>query len=242
MQEKSGLEPGYRGWQYETAGDYHRNLDLNWSYAPTYLQKMAIVRKFIESQPPEANILDIACGEGILVEEFHSKGRNIQGIDLNYESEFVKQGDVCSLTYLDASVDIVLFLDALEHLTFIDQSQALQEIHRILRPQGTLFLTVPNLAHFNSRIQFLFRGKLDRTDAETDHLGERPIWENQKLLEQHQFEIVQYSGLTFTLPIVYSRLIRTNPAKFRWLHDMFEPFARSFPSFAMFNYFICRKI
>jgi ubiquinone/menaquinone biosynthesis C-methylase UbiE len=242
MQEKSGLEIGYRGWQYETAGDYHRNLDLNWSYAPTYLQKMAIVRKFLESQPPEVSILDVACGEGVLVEEFRSKGRNIQGIDLNYESEFVKKGNVCSLPYPDASMNTVLFLDALEHLTFVDQSKALREIYRVLHPQGTLFLTVPNLAHFNSRIQFLFRGRLDRTDAETDHLGERPIWENLQLLEQHQFKIVEYSGLTFTLPIIYSRLIRRNPAKFRWLHDALEPFARSLPSLAMFNYFICHKI
>lgn len=231
----------YRSWEYDRLGDYHRNLDLNWSYAPTYLRKLAVIRQFVKALHPKAKILDLACGEGVLVEEFRKQGRDIQGIDLNYQSEFVQRGNVCQLPFPDGSVDVILFLDALEHLAFVDQPKALAEIYRVLRPNGFLFISIPNLAHLNSRVQFLLNGNLDRTDAELDHIGERPIWENEKLLKEQKFSILKRSGITFTLPFIYRQVICRYPAKFRWLHDWLEPFARYLPSLAMLNYFVCEK-
>jgi len=62
----------FRGWEYTKCGDYHCNLDPNWSYTPTYLKRMAFVKRFIEKLPTYIRILDAGCGEGILVEEFLS--------------------------------------------------------------------------------------------------------------------------------------------------------------------------
>lgn len=162
----------YSSWEYARLGDYHRNLDPNWSYTPTYLQKMSEVRKFVESLPIKAKILDVACGEGVLVEEFRQKGWDIEGIDLNYQSEFVRRGDVCDLPYNNGEFDIVLFLDAFEHIEFKDQPMALSEINRVLNKSGYLVMSVPNLAHLNSRFRLLVRGVLDRTDIEENHPGE----------------------------------------------------------------------
>src|SRR6266498_5010735 len=215
--------------------------DPNWSYTPTYLQKMAFVEQFIESQPHNAKILEVACGEEVLVEEFGKKGWHIEGLDLNYESGCVRRGDVRNLPYPDACFDAVLFLDALEHLAFVDQPKALSEIHRVLKPQGHLVLSVPNLAHLNSRIGFLLRGKLDRTDAETDHVGERPLVEYQRLLKQCDFTAQKSTGISFTVPFVYRRIICRRPATFKWLHDALEPLARAFPSLAMLAIFVCHK-
>lgn len=63
----------FRGWEYARIGDYHRNLDPNWCYTPTYLHKMAFIRKFISSLPHNVKILDAGCGEEVLVEEFLRK-------------------------------------------------------------------------------------------------------------------------------------------------------------------------
>lgn len=231
----------YRNWEYARVGDYHRNLDPNWEYTPTYLRKVALVKQFIELQPPKATILDVGCGEGVFVEEFSKKGWNIQGLDLNYESELVQRGDARNIPYSDKSLDSVIFLDALEHLAFEDQPQALSEIYRVLKPDGKLFISVPNLAHLNSRIRFLVTGKLDRTDLETEHIGERPMWENQQLLKESNFEILDCTGVTFTMPFIYRKIICRHAAKFRWLHDAMEPLSRLFPSLAMLNFFICKK-
>lgn len=128
--------PAYRGWEYSEKGDYHRNLDPNWSYTPTYLRKMAFVRNQIQALGQGARILDAGCGEGVLVEEFRHQGFLIEGIDLNYESEIVQRGSVLDMPYKDASFGAVLLLDVFEHLGYADQPRALSEIRRVLPGGG----------------------------------------------------------------------------------------------------------
>ena len=41
-------------------GDYHRKLDPNWSYTPTYLRKMHHIRRFLSGLPKETRII-IRC-------------------------------------------------------------------------------------------------------------------------------------------------------------------------------------
>ena len=47
--------------------------------------------------------------------------------------------------YPDASFDVVFFCEIIEHL-LMDPLHVLREIHRILRPDGSLILTTPNVA------------------------------------------------------------------------------------------------
>ena len=128
----------FREWEYARKGDYYRNLNPNWSYTPTYLRKMQHVRRFLSGLSKEARILDAGCGEGVLVEEFSQKGYRIEGIDLNYASKYVTQGNILDLTnlYEDEHFDAVLLLDVFEHLAFADQPVALKEIKRVLRWGG----------------------------------------------------------------------------------------------------------
>jgi len=53
----------------------------------------------------------------------------------------VIRGDARRLPLSTASADLVIALDVLEHID--DDAQAVAEIHRVLRPGGTLFATVP---------------------------------------------------------------------------------------------------
>jgi len=175
------------------------------------------------------------------VESFLKPGRDIQGIDLNYSSEFVRLGNVCELPYEDNSFDAAMFLDALEHIEFKNQPLALREIYRVLKPGGQLLLAVPNLAHLSSRFDFFLRGQLNRTDDELNHVGERPFLENRKLIEAAHFTVLRYTGVTFTVPIIYEKLICRKPENLRWLHDFLEPMGQLFPSLAMLNFFVCQK-
>ncbi len=236
---KSTTERHYRGWAYAARGDYHRNLNLNWSYTPTYLRKMAFVRQIIRSVGTDARILDAGCGEGVLVEEFQALGYHIEGLDLNYASEYVQLGSVLEMPYDDGTFDSVLLLDVLEHLRYADQPVALAEIHRVLRKGGRMVASIPNLAHWNSRFSMAFFGRLDRSDIETNHVGERPFAENWRLIQQAGFQIEQVKGVTLTVPVIYRRIICRRPAWFRWLHDLLEPLA--VPSLAMLDIFVCRK-
>jgi len=226
----------FRGWKYKTCGDYHRNLDLNWSYALSYIKKIDFIRRFIEKLPHNTRILDAGCGEGVLVEEFSSKGYSIVGFDLNYESKYVRRGNILAMPYQNDSFDIVLLLDILEHLSFENQPEVLKEIKRVLLNNGKLVVSLPNLAHLESRYCFFLKGILDRTASEIEHPGERPIWENIKLLKDAGFKIVAVKGITLTVPIVYRRIICKKPKRFKWLHDLLNNFA--IPSLAKYNIII----
>ena len=229
----------FRGWEYKSKGDYHINLDPNWSYTPTYSRKMNLVREKIKELGVSHTILDAGCGEGELVREFRLKGYRIEGLDLNYESDIVKLGNLLKLPYKDQSFDAVLLLDVFEHLQFQDQPVALKEIYRVLKPKGSLIASIPNLAHFNSRFLLSFFGKLDRSDHEINHPGERPFEENYRLITDAGFNIVKIKGITLTVPILYRRIICRKPSWFRWLHDLLD--LAAVPSFSMIDLFYCIK-
>jgi len=231
-------ENSYKDWEYARLGDYHRNLDPNWSYTPTYLKKMSYVHNFIDGLPKNARILDAGCGEGVLVEEYSRKGRLIEGIDINYSSKYVRQGTVTAMPYENHSFDVVLLLDVFEHIPFADQPKALQEIGRVLKNEGSLLLSIPNLAHLTSRFRFFFRGELDRSDIEINHVSERPLNENKKVLMENGFIIEELKGITLTIPFIYRGVICKKPAQYRWLHDLLDYVA--IPKYSMLNMFKCR--
>lgn len=205
-----------RTGEYAARGDYHRELSPDWEFYPTYLAKMDAVRAYLTRLPPATRVLDAGCGEGVLVEAFHDRLR-IEGLDPNYRSARVTQGSLVDLPYASATFDRALCLDVLEHLTFDDQTRALAELHRVIVPGGELLVTVPNLAHLQSRVHFLLTGRLIRTANPTKHPGDRPIGEYLDLARRAGFTLVARQGIFPTIPIV-TRFIRRHPARLRPLH------------------------
>jgi SAM-dependent methyltransferase len=207
-----------RGGEYAARGDYHRSLDPNWDYYPTYLAKLAAVRRYLDALPREARVLDAGCGEGVIVDEYADR-LDIRGIDANYSSERVTTGSLTQLPFPDGSFDRVLCLDVLEHLGYEEQPRALAEMHRVLDAKGELFVSVPNLAHLQSRIHFLLRGRLMRTASEHKHPGDRPLAEYEQLTARAGFVLVNRQGIFPTIPIV-THAIRRQPRRLAPLHRL----------------------
>jgi len=206
--------------EYASRGDYHATLKKDWSYLPVYVEKMKLARKFLENSPKNATIFDLGCGEGVLVNEYRQMGTNISGIDSNYESEFVFRGNLTSTGLDNNSIDMVLCMDVLEHLSFADQELAILEISRILRVGGMALITVPNLAHLASRVTFFLFGQLLRTSTPDRHPGDRPVREFSNMFSKH-FKIVRTRGLFPTLPIL-SLLTIWAPSRVIWLHSIYN--------------------
>ena len=208
--------PVVRRGEYAARGDYHRSPDPDWEFYPTYVAKLEIVRRWLEALPGAARVLDAGCGEGVLVEEYADRLR-IEGIDANYSSERVKAGSLTALPYPDATFDRALCLDVLEHLTFEEQPRALAELRRVLRPGGELLVSVPNLAHLQSRVHFLLRGRLIRTASELKHPGDRPVADYIDLARRAGLTLVARQGIFPTIPVL-THLIRKSHARLRPLH------------------------
>lgn len=103
------------------------------------------------AQPPQARVLDIACGTGIVARtvaaRLHGQGQ-ITGLDLNpamlrvarrrseaagLEIDWV-QGDAQALPFPDAVFDLVFCQQAIQF--FPDRALAVAEMHRVLAPGG----------------------------------------------------------------------------------------------------------
>ena len=205
-----------RTGEYAERGDYHRELSPDWEFYPTYLAKLERVRAYLTSLAPGTHVLDAGCGEGVLVDEFHGR-LAIEGLDPNYSSAHVTRGSLTQLPYGPATFDRALCLDVLEHLSFDDQPRALAELFRVVKPGGELLVTVPNLAHLQSRVHFMLRGELIRTANIAKHPGDRPVAEYLDLARRAGFTLVERTGIFPTVPVL-TRWIRKSPARLRPLH------------------------
>jgi SAM-dependent methyltransferase len=202
--------------EYALRGDYHREPSPDWEFYPTYLAKLEFVRRYLTALPDGTSVLDAGCGEGVLVEEFHGR-LAIEGVDPNYSSEFVRRGSLTALPHEAGTFDRATCLDVLEHLTFAEQPMALGELFRVIKPGGELLVSVPNLAHLQSRVHFLLQGRLIHTANLEKHPGDRPVVEYLDLARRAGFRLVAQEGIFPTVPVL-TRWIRRHPSRLRPLH------------------------
>lgn len=213
--EEIGSRSGPTG-EYASRGDYHRNLDPQWDYFPTYLAKMSAVRAYLDALPARTRILDAGCGEGVLVDEYADR-LAIVGVDAHYTSSRVRSGSLLELPFGPASFDRVLCLDVLEHLGYDHQVRAMAEMYRVLEPGGEAVWSIPNLAHLQSRLKFVLTGELVRTSNPSKHPGDRPIGEYLDAARRVGFVVTKRVGIFPTVPVL-ARLIRRRPRQLAWLH------------------------
>lgn len=225
--------------EYRQKKDYHLKFNSHWPYLPVYLGKMRYIRQLLDNLNPKQKIVDLGCGEGELVKEYSAKGFNIIGIDLNYQSKYVRLGNILNLKLPTRSYNVVLCLDVLEHLSFADQEVAIKEMIRILKPYGTLILSLPNLAHFASRLSFLFFGRLMRTSKIGRHQGDRPLAEYLNLLKPN-FGLVKIKGLFPTFPLISLCTLKF-PAKMHLWHKIYNRLL-AWPSICYENIIVIKKI
>jgi SAM-dependent methyltransferase len=232
-----GIGTAQCGSEYVWRGEYHRELDKNWPYFPVYVEKLRRVRQFLQTKR-NLEILDVGCGEGVLVDEYRRLGYDITGLDLNFSRSGIVRGSVLQIPFVDDSVDVILCLDVLEHLNLLDQPSAIAEIRRVLKPGGVFLVTIPNLAHFASRLSFFLLGKLIRTSGVERHPGDRPYSEYRALLSK-EFVIERSYGLFPTYPLI-SLLTYLIPSKVVWLHRLYNTFC-AVPGWCFLSVFECRK-
>jgi ubiquinone/menaquinone biosynthesis C-methylase UbiE len=81
------------------------------------------------------NVLEIGCGSG----ELSKYLKNYVGIDISERTPFIV-GDAQDLPFDDNSFDLILLLDLLEHT---NDKLVMNEVYRVLKPDGYVIITVP---------------------------------------------------------------------------------------------------
>ncbi|AZB73017.1 class I SAM-dependent methyltransferase [Synechococcus elongatus] len=112
-------------------------------------------------------VVDLGCGRGEWLTLIRDLGHLVKGVD--YNPEFV---DICQQQKLqveladagawlhsqsDQSVDVISAFHVIEHLPFSTLVGWIQQIHRILKPQGLLLLETPNISQFHVGLVDFYR-------------------------------------------------------------------------------------
>jgi O-antigen/teichoic acid export membrane protein/SAM-dependent methyltransferase len=131
-------------------------------------------QKWAYGMVPEGMVVvDVGSSDSPLCRLLRKKSRLAIAVDVDADAlQRVREGDVRAmlveasatrLPFRTGSVDTVLFLDVLEHVD--SERLAIEEIHRVLRPGGTLLLSVPHSGLFKfldpQNLSARFHGKSD---------------------------------------------------------------------------------
>src|SRR6266853_2515360 len=120
-----------------------------------------LIFQALEAELPdwrEKEIADVGCGTGAILSRLGNPEKNV-GIDLAPEAisfcrerglNNVRQGDICTLPFADASFDAVICSSVLYHQWVRDVEGAVREMHRVLRPGGALLVNVPAFPFLHS--------------------------------------------------------------------------------------------
>ncbi len=108
--------------------------------------------------------LDIGSGNGDLIQllrskfDLHSSACDYTDTLMHLSDVKVRVADLSiqGLPFEDASFDLVTCTEVIEHLEHYRET--LREMHRVLKPGGTLVLSTPNILNLKSRIRFLVVG------------------------------------------------------------------------------------
>ena len=111
-------------------------------------------------------VLDVACGEGYGTALLATRGATrVTGVDLSPQAvgharstygsvprtEFV-EASCTKMPFADASFDLVVSFETLEHIE--SQREFVEEVARVLRPDGVFLLSCPNKLEYSDKRQF----------------------------------------------------------------------------------------
>jgi SAM-dependent methyltransferase len=118
-------------------------------------------RKYV-TEFNQPKILEIGAGHGAFTEILYREGYDVSACDLFPELFFLKEveckkADLTEkLPYNSETFDIIVAVEVMEHI--LDHQMIFAESSRILKNNGILLFSTPNILSLKSRIRFLFSG------------------------------------------------------------------------------------
>ena len=177
---------------------------------------------------PGMSVLELGCGAGYFTRELARSGADIVAVDVSPELLEMARADcsaknvryeiqnACALSYPDAAFDSVVGSSVLHHLEI---KEAVREIHRVLKPRGTIYFTEPNMLNPQIAIQKnvpWIKRKLGDSPGETAFFR----WPVRRLLEETGFRDVRIEPFDFLHPKTPASLIGGVNALGRFLERM----------------------
>lgn len=152
-----------------------------------------LIRNLMIVVPKErkGRLLDIGCGSGEFLNQMKGFGWEVYGVEINSEAVGTGKrkglnifcGELGGADFPDNFFDVVVLNQTLEHV--YSPSAYLKETHRILKPEGSLIIGVPNIDCIERKI---FKEYWHGLDVPR-HIYFFSISSLRRYLERHEFEI-----------------------------------------------------
>ncbi len=213
------------------------------------------IKKLAEifSRKRAQRLLDIGCGSGAVGLYISKCCASIEVYGLDVSATAVEQAnargmnamvadvDSQDLPFSDNMFDAVLAQEVIEHI--VDTDHLLEEIRRVMSPDGFAVITTPNLSSWLNRLLLLFGyqprftevslrhnvGKpMARRDEVSGHIRSFAFRSLRELLQVHGFRIVGYAGAGY-------------PHMLPFPLSLFERLSERRPSLAAISIFVCMK-
>jgi len=122
-----------------------------------WFRRHEVVYQRLSARCTGSDVLEAGCGEGYGADLIAGVARRVIGLDYDettvahvrarYPRVDMRHGNLAALPLDDASVDVVVNFQVIEHLW--DQPQFVAECLRVLRPSGLLMMSTPNRVTFS---------------------------------------------------------------------------------------------
>jgi len=169
----------------------------------------------------DSTIVDIPSGYGAFVLRLQDHGfNNVIAIDieniLKIPHENFSTGDMTkSLPMESGSVDTLVCIDGIEHID--KQFQFIKEVSRVLKTDGKLIISTPNISSLRSRWRWLMSGHHNKCKSPLDENNPNPL---------HHIGMISFPEMRYLLHTngLYIQNISTNRIKsISWLYLLIAP-------------------
>jgi 2-polyprenyl-3-methyl-5-hydroxy-6-metoxy-1,4-benzoquinol methylase len=172
-------------------------------------------------------VADVGAGQGAFSLRLNKIGHKVTALDVDIENWKLPEVEFIGLNLdsefaakINQKFDAVVAIEIIEHLE--NPFSFVRECAKLLKPNGLLFLSTPNVEAVNSRLMFLFKGRLrlfdDWTTVRMAHITPIFKWKLDMCLDESNFKVIEISSgkqvfhlgsnLKGKLAGVFSRIIR----------------------------------
>lgn len=147
----------------------------------------------------KGKLLDGGTGDGSLSTEIHKLGFSVDSCDIDPKlfkgkTRFKKANLNEKFPYKDKTFDYVVLTEVIEHLE--NPHQTVRECNRILKPNGKVIITTPNITNIFSRLKFLINGEFfcfskPERDSRFGHITPVPHWLMEDIFRRYGFKLTE---------------------------------------------------
>lgn len=131
----------------ENANIHFKNRAAKYNHSSNWVEDKQLIRRIFElsGAGKESLVLDLATGTGLIAKEFYGKVKKVTGLDISPDMakhaagcmDEIVFGPVEELPFPENSFDACVCRQGLQ---FAELDRAIPEIHRVLKPGGTVVL------------------------------------------------------------------------------------------------------